>query len=81
MTGVWSLHPCPSRGFFPRKPSACVWVQTKKTFVAEFKLICLAFSSFFSFLDKKIERVYFNQHFECTAPKCWSKYTTPTSLV
>ena len=26
--------------------------------------------------NNDLENDYFNQHLECTAPKCWSKYTT-----
>ena len=49
----------------------------KKHLFAKFWNTFLAFSSFFSFFDtKNIEKVYFDQHLECTAPKHWSKYTT-----
>ena len=33
---------------------------------------------FYFFYCGKCEKEYFNQHLEWGAPKCWSKYTTPT---
>ena len=29
-------------------------------------------------LAKACKKTYFDQHLECTAPKCWLKFTTPT---
>ena len=46
----------------------------------------IAQKKFFKFAPKcwskvlfppKHKNAYFNQHLECTAPKCWLKYTTP----
>ena len=50
--------------------------NSKNTFFAKCCVNFLAFFPLMSFLHKNVEKTDFNQRLECTAPKCWSKYTT-----
>ena len=55
-------------------PSTSLWVQVWKTH------LFASFSSFFSyfafFMQKKLEKAYFNQCLVYAAPESWLKYTT-----
>ena len=51
------------------------WCKCKNPFFANFCVKVLFFSHF-SFLQKNYDKACFNQHFEWSAPKRWSKYTT-----
>ena len=50
---------------------------SKKNYFAKLCVNFVSFSSFFWLSDRRnVEKAYFDQHLECAAPKCWSKYTT-----
>ena len=53
----------------------CLGAEPKNRFLPE-SASFLFFVIFFHFSCKKCEKAFFNQHSECAACKCWSKYTT-----
>ena len=73
----WDLDFESGLSFPPIKPFIPAFGYTnKKHFFTQICLNFLASSYTSAFYVKNVEKAVFNNRLKCTAPKCWSKYTT-----